>query len=50
MSGPEKVERETCEHCQYKGLPVDATAALPGLPMIVRMSAALRFITVRFGI
>ena len=31
MSGPEKVERETCEHCQYKGLPGGCDGCLAGI-------------------
>lgn len=33
-----------------RAYPAAVMAALPGLPMIVRMSAALRYIMARFGI
>lgn len=31
MGGPEKVERETCDHCQYKGLPGGYDGCLAGI-------------------
>ena len=31
MGGPEKVERETCEHCHYKGLPGGCDGRLAGI-------------------
>lgn len=31
MGGPEKVYRETCEHCQYKGLPGGCDGCLAGI-------------------
>lgn len=31
MSGPGKVEREACEHCQYKGLPGGCDGCLAGI-------------------
>ena len=49
MGGPKKTERETCEHCHYKAYPAAVMAVLPGLPMIVQMSATLRYIMARFG-
>ena len=31
MGGPEKVHRETCERCQYKGLPGGCDGCLAGI-------------------
>ena len=43
MNGPQKVYRETCEHCQYKDLPMDVMVVLPVLHTTVRTSADTGF-------